>query len=389
MKPAPPRRLVGLDQTRAVAILAMLAAHFAPGVFIQFPQLEPIQSPVLWFARLATPTFVVVFGVTTGFALLPRYLRGESRATDRRLRRRGAVMLLCAAVVAVPAWIRLATEREANPWAWAFGAYSVLLFYALALVVLPAWLGWLTRPGARLGVECTLAGVGLWAIGAAAEAVWPQRPPSLVEFTRMMLVSGSFPYCQMMGVAIVAIPVGYKLRQRWQAGTDGEFLGSLLVSGIALAVGGGLWGWAVGEYDPARILSGDLRVPARAWYFLHLGGAGLTLIPAMELLTRAVPPLRPVGYLLALFGQGALVIYTGHALVLPGLALADEFVPLFGAGRVAAALIPFALFCAVVMYDRHRRPPARASVRVRRIEIEQIPSASERRTPEPSLTFGL
>jgi hypothetical protein len=268
-------------------------------------------------------------------------------------------MLGCAAAVALPAWARLAAADGADPWAWAFGAYSVLLFYALALAALPRWLAWLSGPPARPDVRCAVAGVALWAVGTDGQAVWPQGPPSLPEFVRMLLVSGSFPYCQMMGTALLAVPVGLRLRERWEAGADGPFLGRVLAGGVGLAALGGLWGWAVGEYDPARILSGELRVPPRAWYFLHIGGVGLALIPALELLTRAVRPARPAAYLLALFGQGALVIYTGHAFVLPALAVADEFVPLRGAGRVAAALVPFALFCGLVMYDRHRRAAGR------------------------------
>src|SRR6478672_11037322 len=73
----PGSRLLGLDQARAVAIIAMMVFHFAPGVFIQLPRFEPFRDPVLWFGRMATPAFVVVFGVTAGFVFLSRYVRGK------------------------------------------------------------------------------------------------------------------------------------------------------------------------------------------------------------------------------------------------------------------------------------------------------------------------
>jgi len=358
----PARRLLGLDQARAVAILAMLAAHFAPGAFVQVPRLEPLRAPVLAFARLATPTFVVVFGVTIGFVYLPRYLRGEPGPTARHLGRRARVMLLCAAVIALPGWAGLSREDLADPWAWLFGLYSVLLFYALALSLLPAWLRWVCRAGLggpvgrrSVTVKCVLAGVALWVIGTAAHELAPQGPRAGPEFVRMMLVSGSFAYCQLMGTALVVVPVGARLRAAWDAGADRGFLGTLLLTSLGLAAVGGVWGWAAGEYDPARLLSGDLRTPPRAWYFLHIGGVGLALVPTLELLTRAVRGLRPAAYLLALFGQAGLTVYTGHTFVLPGLALADRFVPLHGAARLAAALVPFAVFCVLVMYVRHRR----------------------------------
>jgi hypothetical protein len=356
----PARRLTGLDQARGVAILAMLAAHFAPGLFGQIPKLEPLRVPVLAFARLATPTFVVVFGVTVGFVYLPRYWRAGPGPTVSGLARRAAALSACAAVIALPLWTRLAVTGEADPWAWAFGLYSVLLFYVLALALLPAWLRWLGpvplgAPHRPVTLKCLIAGAALWAVGTAGHRLIPQGPPSGPEFVRMLLVSGSYAYLQLMGTALMAVPIGWRLRERWEAAADRPFLAQVLLGGIGLAALGGLWGWATGEYDPARFLAGDLRTPPRAWYFLHVGGFGLALIPALELAPRALPTLRPAAHLLALFGQAGLVIFTGHAFVLPGLALVDRLVPLHGAARAAVALVPFALFCALVMYARHRR----------------------------------
>jgi len=365
---APPRRtsrrLTGLDQARAVAILAMLAAHFAPGLFAQVPAPEALRVPVLAFARLATPTFVVVFGVTVGFVYLPRYRRLGPGPTAAGLARRAGLLSLCAVIIALPPWGRLVVTGETDPGAWLSGLYSVLLFYVLALAVLPAWLRWLSaalvgRVGSPshkpLALKCLVAGAALWVLGTAGHRLWPQGPPGGPEFVRTLLVSGSFGYLQLMGTALLAVPVGVWLRDRWEAGTDRPALGRILAAGLATAAIGGLWGWAAGEYDPAGFLSGDLRTPPRAWYFLHVGGVGLALVPALELLTRSTTAVRPAAYGLALFGQAGLVIYTGHVFVLPGLALTDRVLPLHGAARVAAALGPFAAFCALVMYLRHRR----------------------------------
>ena len=397
--PRPDRRLLGLDQARGAAILAMLVAHFAPGAFLQLPQLEPFRVPVFAFARLATPTFVVVFGVTIGFVYLPRYLRHGPRPTAAGLNRRAAVLMACAVLIAVPYWVQMVTAGESDVWVWLVGLYSVLLFYVIALVLLPAWLAWLgpASPALRasgsaglatLSWKCVLAGAVLWAVGTAGHRLWPQGPPGAVEYARALLVSGSYPYLQLMGTALVAVPVGVWLRERWQAGDD-RALVRLLVGALGLAVLGGVWGGAAGDYDLGPFLAGDLRTPPRAWYFLHVGGAGLALIPLYELTTRALGPLRPLAYVFALFGQAGLVIFTGHVFVLPGLALADRVVPLHGAARVAVALGPFLLFCAVVMYARHRRltaarrareaaPEVRSTARVEDLVPLSPGSAGER-----------
>lgn len=355
--PRPARRLTGLDQARGVAILAMLAAHFAPGLFVQEPALQPLRVPVLAFARLATPTFVVVFGVTIGFVYLPRYRRLGPGPTASGLAHRAGVLSLCAVVIALPPWARLVVTGDTDPGAWLAGLYSVLLFYVLALAVLPAWMRWLAPEPSGTGhlLKCLATGAGLWVLGTAGHRLIPAGPPGGPEFVRMLLVSGSYAYLQLMGTALLAIPVGVWLRDRWEAGADRPALGRVLLTGLAVAALGGVWGWAVGEYDTAGLLSGALRTPPRAWYFLHIGGFGLALIPALELLTRSARLVRSAARGLALFGQVGLVIYTGHVFVLPGLAMVDRLVPLHGASRVAAALGPFAGFCALVIYTRHRR----------------------------------
>jgi hypothetical protein len=186
-------------------------------------------------------------------------------------------------------------------------------------------------------------------------------------------VSGSYAYFQLMGTALLAVPVGVWLRARWEAGLDHRPLVGLLLVALGLAAVGGLWGLAAGEYELDPFLAGELRTPPRAWYFLHLGGVGLALIPLYELTTRALGPLRPLAYGFALFGQAGLVVYTGHVFVLPGLALADRFTPLHGAARVAAALVPFLTFCAVVMYARHRRAVTSSPASTRSSSARSLP----------------
>ncbi|HTK77985.1 MAG TPA: acyltransferase family protein [Gemmataceae bacterium] len=355
LTPSPNRagsRLLGLDQARAVAIIAMMVFHFAPGVLIQLPRLEPLRNPVLWFGRMATPAFVVVFGVTAGFVFLPRFALRKPGDLPGRLRRRAFWILVCAVAVTVPVWIRLAVGDVADVWQWVFGLYSVLLFYALALALLPLWLRWLSR---HTEVRAVISGAALWALGTAAFYLWPRGHLSAPEFVRMILLSGDFAYLQMMGTAILAIPIGLHMRKAYDRGTGQQFLGRLFLWGLFLSLAGMGWGLAVGEYDVERIVSGELKVPSRPWYYLHFGALALVAISGLELLTRGVRLLWRPGYVLALFGQTALLIFTAHMFVLPGLELTDQIVPLHGLARIAAAFLPFAAFCAIVMYMRHRR----------------------------------
>jgi hypothetical protein len=330
----------------------MIGVHFAPGLFAHVPALDPVSAPVLWFGRTATPAFVTVFGLTVGFALMPRYRRGAEGQTARRLRARAGAVLAAAAVVSLPGQVRLVWSNSADAWQWLFGWYSVLLFYSLALALLPVWLRLLRR---HTGPRAGAAGLALWAAGTIGYYVWPQGPLSVPEFVRLVLLSGGYGYCQMMGTALLAVPVGLWLRQTLEAGDGGRALPSAFAAGLALSAIGAAWGMAAGEYDLARIAAGDLRIPARGWYFLHFGALALAAAAGLELLNRGARWFRPVGYPLALFGQVALVLYTGHVFVLPAVQLAHHLTPLHGVWRVAAGFVPFVGFCALLLYSRHRR----------------------------------
>jgi hypothetical protein len=426
--------LYGLDQARAVAIMAMMAFHFAPGLFMHLPSLQPLVSSVLWFGRMATPAFVTVFGVTAGFVFLPKFVRGQPGDIPYRLRRRAFWIFVCAIAITIPSWIKLATRGESYVWPWLYKFYSVLLFYAIALVIVPYWLRWLSR---HTEVRALVAGLALWVAGSVGYHCWPQAavdspallpagwgdlefssaqkqaiyrihrehaaavdapgadveelnrqrrermlevlspeqrsalaaedspqlrevvwPPAQIawpEFIRLVLLSGDYGYLQMMGTALLAMPIGLRLRKALDAGVDGRFLVHLFVCGLVLSALGAAWGVALGEYNMRDIIEGKLKIPPHGWYFLHFGAIALAAIAGFELLTRNIGVLRGPGYVLALFGQTSLVLYTAHAFVLPSLEIADFAVTLRGLSRVIAGFIPFALFCVVVMYLRHRR----------------------------------
>lgn len=70
-------RLTFIDETRALAIISMIIAHFGPGVFQRLPSLQFLAEPVLFIGRFATTTFIVVFGITLGFVYFDRFQKGD------------------------------------------------------------------------------------------------------------------------------------------------------------------------------------------------------------------------------------------------------------------------------------------------------------------------
>ena len=64
---------------------------------------------------------------------------------------------------------------------------------------------------------------------------------------------------------------------------------------------------------------------------------------------------KKLTYLLALFGQASLPIYTAHSFVLPALNWLDYWVVIEGIGRIALPFVLFAVYCGIVMDYYHRK----------------------------------
>ncbi len=139
-KSASAPRFTAIDETRALAIISMMIMHFGPGVFQRLPALAPLAEPVLFWGRFATTTFILVFGVTVGFVYYERF-QGPSRPQVlKAVHARSRLLVLCALLICVPTYINLALTGDFNGSRWLFSTYSILNYYALALLSVPLWL---------------------------------------------------------------------------------------------------------------------------------------------------------------------------------------------------------------------------------------------------------
>ena len=347
-------RLTFIDETRALAIGAMMLMHFGPGVIQRMPALEPIANLILVAGRFATPAFIVVFGITAGFVYAKKFREGAAAASRKRIHRRAALVLAAAAILVLPRYTVLADAGTFDFKTAAYASYSVLSYYVLGLLTLPLWLKLIAKDPMR---RAPLLGLGMWLVHLGLNAVWPHDPGLGVgEWIRMHLVSGSYPYFAMTGVAMLAVPVGFAIRRAHADGTVHTTLARrVLPLGLGLTALGIAWGLGLGELSLQAILDATPKAPARPWYYLMFGGMTLMLLTTMAfaprvLGRRGVWALYPLG----LAGQAALEIYTSHAYVLPGLYWLDQAFPVRGVFRIALALAVFAGFCTVMLLRRHR-----------------------------------
>lgn len=354
MSPAPTRRLGSIDETRAMAIISMMIMHFGPGVFDRVPALAGLAEPVLFLGRFATTTFVLVFGLTVGFVHYERYQGPRRAEVLAALYARARLLFLCAFIICVPNHINLllAGERQLSP--WLFNTYSILNYYALALLSVPLWLRWLGKTPLR---NALLVGGAHWALGAALLTVWPLDPAlGVQEYLRLHLISGPYAYLQLSGSAIMVIPVGIALRRALREQRIEALLLRLLPLALLLTLAGWLIGRWYGEFSLAAIVAGTVKTPPRLWYWLFFAGPALLALSAFTVLgLRGGELVRQLLYPLALFGQASLPIYTAHTFVLPSLNWLDHWIVVEGLGRILLPFVLFGLYCLAMMWRYHHR----------------------------------
>jgi hypothetical protein len=344
-------RLAAIDELRALAIMSMMIAHFGPGTLQRLPGMAPLMDAILFCGHFATVTFIIVFGITLGFVHYGRFYSGDRSRTVSRLSARTRLVLICAIIIRLPAFIELCLNGPVKFADLLFNFYSVLIFYVLGFLSAPYWLLALGRRPLRNGF---LLGVGHWVIALIILSLWPQDSElSVTEYIRLLLVSGPYSYLQLAGCVLMVIPVGVYLHKALNDGTSRRFIFGLMPLGLALTAAGWAWGLWTNEFDVHAIVAGYLKTPPRLWYWMFFAGPTLLLLAGLVALELHVVAVSKLLYPLALYGMGALPIYTVHTFVLPILKLVDTATAIEGIGRIALPFAVFAVYCLVVMQYYH------------------------------------
>jgi len=166
------KRILCVDQARAVAIGAMIMAHFGPGFFERAGMSQSFQDFVGVLTRFATPAFAAIFGVSVGLAYMAKVEAGEFSSVALKLVKRAGALAICAIVVRLSGLVSFVTHGEAWPELF-FTIYSVLAFYTLAVALMPLLL-FAVRSNPL--IYAPILGVVFWAIGwGLAFQVWPHK----------------------------------------------------------------------------------------------------------------------------------------------------------------------------------------------------------------------
>ena len=349
----PSRRLLGVDATRGLALLGMMAVHVLPG-------LDPdgsVSTPHLIAGGRSAATFAVLAGV--GLALATGGVRPLSGPSSGRARAAAAAGI--AARAAVIGVIGLLIGPFDSGVAVILAYYALLFLFAIpllglrprALVVLATAAALLVPPLSHL-LRPSLP---------APERANPSLPAVLADlpsWVATLLVTGYYPVLAWTAYLCAGLAVG-RLRLR-----------STRVAAGLLTVGGGLAAGAVGL---SALLLGPLggraalevaspsvhglaldvalsstqygTTPTTSWWWLavdaphastpldlvHTIGVALALLGAMLLLGRLVAArVVPIGgvligaalQVLAAVGSMTLTLYTAHVLLLASGVLPED-----------------------------------------------------------------
>ncbi|KGN39611.1 acyltransferase family protein [Knoellia subterranea] len=283
-----PRRIVGLDAARGLAVVAMVVAHALP--FISSRLSETATFVLLQVNDLASPLFALVMGVAAGL-VFPRgtALRGVGRA----LVRGAALILLGVGLEQLDHWVAVILH-----------ILGLLVIVGTPLLVLES--RWLLGIAAVLFVagpyviEGVTAAAGGVAGGAATTAEWAANP--LVQW---LVTTTHYRVLTLLPLFLI----GAVLARR---GLDDErTTWWCLMGGVAL-----LWASFAAELvGHPVVFSGDFTDQAQE---NGLALAAYGLVMSADIAGRRRDSGRPVLGALALVGQVALSLYVAHvALLVP------------------------------------------------------------------------
>lgn len=324
------RRLVGVDATRGVALLGMMAVH-------SLMETDSYGHPTLAFAVFggrAAATFAVMAGVGLSF------MTGRRRVTFRNLPSAAALLLARALTIGA---IGLALGyADASVGAVILPYYAVLFALAIPFLVLPNWAVALAGLAAAIGmpalVHVLLPHVTPPTLDNPTLAYLVQHPARLlIELT----INGEYPALPWLAYLCAGLVVGRlrlsSLRTAISLAVTGLVLavGAAVVSSMLLSSGGLGKIWAaqpdstltIPETTELLTFGGDGTTPASTWWWLAINAPHTSTPPDL---------IGTIGSAIALLG--VLLLLGRIRFAVMSRVISAIFAPLAAAGSMTLTL---------------------------------------------------
>ncbi|MAI80316.1 MAG: hypothetical protein CL917_15315 [Deltaproteobacteria bacterium] len=330
-----------LTLTRAVVVIAVLVAHWGPGVM---SALGLPETYFISFSRLGTPGFAMVFGIGVGLFMLPEMARSPGAVIHRTDR---ALLLVASGALMMTLISLIGGVVRGDPINWlkiSNAIYSVLIYYVIALCTARLWLPVLARLSAPIPT-LLVTSIALWIVWQGMEQLLPNMQlVSPLELVRLMLGQGGYNIFKLGAMTAAGIAVGYWISQ--QNDLDLIRHRMLLVGGVGTLFCGSSLVHTHGTSMFYQVSWQPTSLTGLGFYgslCLFFLGVFLMLVPAWA---RGRPPLRWLLRLALTFGVLALPIYVFHQLVIP----IYKIMEIFGFPYIAALGSSMGLFLVTMFY---------------------------------------
>lgn len=342
-------RITALDQTRGLAIICMILSHFGPGLYERVGIGGTVRDLLDLIGRMATPMFVLIFGLTLAIAYMPK-ARRDPAPVRRALLRRSVMVFACSIVVVLPSTLTGLYDEgmDMGLYRILLQQYSVLSFYTVAIAITGLACRFLAPDPLRNGA---LAGSILIFVGTLlGYDSWQPNDGSPDELARMLFVSGKYGVLVLLGASWMTMGLGEFIRRQLREGRP--FRRDILIIAVAMMLLALSQGRIVGWRTLAD-LAQQYAAPPQIWFFMLAGGAMLACVAVLDRYRIPV-----AGFVLEHVGRNPLTIYLAHAFVLPAVALIRELVPALPDALVTIGCMGvFLAVCAAIVYRSARIRP--------------------------------
>jgi uncharacterized membrane protein len=307
-----PERESSIDFARGAAMLLVFLAHFSQELTIG-PPATGVPLLLQQIGMVASPTFVLVSGLTLAFVLGRVRPQGLLQAQMRVLDRAVFILVVTHVVLVISDVLLAPYQRGLRQF---FITDMVALNLMIGLVLLPR-----TRPATRLAIGGVLYAAG-WithvflhptGLGLAAVAEEILTGP-----TARHALDYGFPVLEWAGVFLVGTALGQTLvaarapeaRRAWGLSLlqGGATAVAVAVSIKALLVVPALHAWVAGRPDVREILSLFGKAPPSPVYLMFFGGIGASLVGAATLLSLYGMAARTTAWV-AVLGRNSLFVF--------------------------------------------------------------------------------
>lgn len=296
--------------TRGVLVYWVIAIHWLPAVMIRLgdTNLEFYRALIpAW--RFGTPGFAIVFGIGIGALRFQHYLTNRPLFL-KNIRMNAAAVLGGVLLLGLINFLNIAlTDRLNDTIALSGIFYSVITYYALALIFLPVML-WLLNLGSNRLLTILTAAIASMLIHLILHENFANaRPGAVLEFLKL-IATAKYGFFRMTGYVLIGVAIGWLFRQHHSAPGIAR---QLALSGlIAIAFG------ALGLYQAApENLSDSFNTPD-LWHIAIYAGVALVILSGFVFLNqngRSYAWLGLPNAFLITSGILALPLFVGHEVV--------------------------------------------------------------------------